>query len=359
MDYPTIASQTSGTTNAQPMLVMDIIRRAYSRAGMTEGTQTPEMLDQAKQSLNLAMQNLLNRGLPLFSIEQSLLGMTPGVVEYELPEKVYEIEECVWRTTNSLQYVCTGGTDPQYLTGTDYFAYATTTTNFIASFIISGTPEYLNQQGLFFFGAQTVTLTFSYSVDGTTYIPFDTVESTTYKDGQWLWRQYPQGYTAYYIKVECASGETLSLRSWYLTNTVTAMDLPISRVSRGTYHSYPMKDLAGSPILYYFEKTLSPKLFIWGVPNDIYNWQIFMRWKVQLQDCGKLTNTLQAPPWYLNSLIYTLAKDLCLEANGTNNLTERYQLLKGEAEQSIAQAIAANADKAPVSLIPNFSCYTA
>lgn len=358
MNYPTITSQTSGTTNVQQLLVSDIIRRAYSRAGITEGSETPQMLTQAKQCLNLVMQNLLNKGLPLFSIEQYILGFTPGVVQYNLPESTYDILDCVWRTTTPLQYTCTGGTDPQYLIAANYFAYAYTVDNFIASFELIGSPQYLNQQGLFFYGGQTVTLTFSYSTDGTNYIQFDSRPTTTYADGQWLWIQYPQGITAYYVKVAIGVDEILSLRAWYLTDLITAIDLPIARVNRSTYQSYPVKLQQGSPVLYYFERILTPTISIWGQPNSSYNWQLYMRLKTQLQDCGQLTNTLQAPPWYLDSVIITLAKDLCLEANDKENMMERYDILKKESEQKIAEAKVANSDRSPISLIPNFQCYT-
>lgn len=358
MSYPTISSQTSGIINVQQLLVSDVIRRAYSMAGITEGSETPQMLTQAKQRLNLVLQNLLNKGLPLFSTTQYIMGFTPGIVQYNLPESTYDVLDCVWRTTTPLQYTCTGGVDPQYLTAANYFAYAYTEDNFIASFELNGAPEYMNQQGLFFFGAQEVTLTFFYSTDGTNYIQFDSYPKTSYVDGEWLWVQYPQGVTAYYIKVAVGTDEILSLRAWYLTNLITAVDLPIARVNRDAYQSYPVKLQQGSPVLYYFERTLIPTISVWGQPNSSYNWQLYLRLKTQLQDCGALTNTLQAPPWYLDSIIVTLAKDLCLEANAKENMMERYDILKKESEQKIAEAKVANNDRGPISLVPNFQCYT-
>ncbi len=356
----TIAGQTSGTVNSQNqlLLVSDVIRRAFSQAGITEGLQTPQMLTEAKQSLNLVLQNLLNIGLPLFSIQTYILGFNEGVVEYDLPESTYDILNCVWRTTTPLQYTCTGGVDPENLIAADYFAYATTEDFFLSSFLINGMPEYMTQQGLFFYGEQTVTLTFSYSTDGETYTVFDTYPTTTYADGQWLWKQYQVGVTGYYIKVSIAEGEELSLRAWYLSNLNTATDLPIARVNRDAYMNYPVKNMQGSPILYYFERTLNPKLFVWGIPQNTYNWQLFLRMKVQLNDCGQLTNTLQAPPWYLHAIIKLLAKELCLEANGSPDMMSRYQVLSVEADRAIANALTSNNDRAPLSLIPNFSCYT-
>ena len=359
---PTISNQTSGTTNTQNQLlfVSDIIRRAYSKAGVTEGKQTPEMLTQAKQNLNLILQNLLNVGLPLFSIQPYYLGFNQGIVQYDLPESTYEVEECVWRTTTPLQYICTGGIDPQNLIAANYFAYATTTDFFLASTVLDGSPEYVNYMGFFFYGAQTVTLTITYSTDNVTYLPFDSIATTSYADGQWLWLSFSPGQTGYYFRVSINEGETLSLRAWYLSNLNSCTDLPIARINRDAYMSYPVKNQSGSPILYYFERTLTPRIFVWGQPNDVYNWQLFLRLKVQLQDVGALTNTLPCPPWYLHAIINLLAKELCLEANGTDmeSLQIRYQILSAEADNALRNALSSNSDNAPLSLIPNFSCYT-
>lgn len=97
---------TSGTTDFN-LSIDDLVEEAFERCGMrnTSGYQ----LNSARRSLNLLFLDWANRGLNLWTIEQSTYTLTQGVNEITLPTDTVNVLEAVIRQnvqgTNSDIYI--------------------------------------------------------------------------------------------------------------------------------------------------------------------------------------------------------------------------------------------------------------
>ena len=85
---------TSGTAVWNPD-VAEIIEEAYERAGVE--IRTGYQLKTARRSLNIMMAEWANRGINLWTVEQGVIPLTQGTVEYPLPADTVDLIEHVIR----------------------------------------------------------------------------------------------------------------------------------------------------------------------------------------------------------------------------------------------------------------------
>lgn len=87
---------TSGTATWN-LDIADLIEEAYERAGLE--ARTGYDFRTARRSLNIMAAEWANRGLNLWTIEQTTQTLTPGVATYTLPADTIDIIEAVLRIT--------------------------------------------------------------------------------------------------------------------------------------------------------------------------------------------------------------------------------------------------------------------
>lgn len=85
---------TSGTAVWNPD-VAEIIEEAYERAGVE--IRTGYQLKTARRSLNIMMAEWANRGINLWTVEQGVIPLTQGTVQYDLPADTVDLIEHVIR----------------------------------------------------------------------------------------------------------------------------------------------------------------------------------------------------------------------------------------------------------------------
>lgn len=345
---------TSNSNDIQYISVLDCISSAIRQCGMMDSDITPAIISYCKLRLNLILQNLSNRSIPSFNISTVVLGLSFQQTRYALPQNVYEILNCMWRRTNPTFYTPTGGTDPDFLLSRNWFEYATTT-NF---FQLQLTNPKVDSIGLLFFGTQTATITIQGSPDGTTWTTLSQYPTQEYIDGIWMWQDYNPSVTVNYIKVTCGSGETLSLRNIYVTDLTSSNEIMLTRLNRDTYFAYPNKNMPMSPISYYFERGITPELFIWGQATDVYDWQLHVKWQSQFQNVNKLTEQIGVPYYFLDAIISELAHRIIYELPPAKIDMTRLASLQQKATDDLNVAETAQMDLDPISLIPNLSPYT-
>ena len=345
---------TSDTKDIQYISGGDCILSAVRQCGMQESDVTPAILSYCKLRLNLILQNFTNRGVPLFNLENVVVGLGLNQTKYALPQYVYEIFNCMWRRTSPTVYTATGGTDPEYLYSRDWFAYATTTTYFQLQL---ENPK-VDSIGLLFFGNQTVTLTIETSTDGSTWTTLSEYPRQEYLDGIWMWKDYSPSLIVNYIRISCASGETLSLRNAYITDLTSSNEIAMTRLNRDTYFSYPNKNMPMSPISFYFDRQITPDLYIWGQPVDVYDWQLHIVWQTQFQNVDKLSQQLSVPYHYLDAIISELAHRIIFELPKDKIDMQRLPALKEKADNDVSIAETSQQDLDPISIVPNLSSYT-
>ena len=87
----------SGTTNQTKVNVAQMIEFAFREAGKPAEEQTPEYIDAGKLALFYILQNLSNRGVNLWMLENYMSGTVKDQTIIQLPQGTVDVREANWR----------------------------------------------------------------------------------------------------------------------------------------------------------------------------------------------------------------------------------------------------------------------
>lgn len=348
--------QQNINTDTVALNVNGILTYALRVCGLKDGSITPVFIKLAREQLLFALRELSNRSTPLWAIKDVTLGFNLNQCEYELPSTVYNIIDINWRITQPMQYEPSGGVDPQYLNDFNYYSYAETYDYF------KGTLPTLNQIGnigLFFYENQMSTLTVEVSADDINWhTVYEDFEPKVWKDGTWLWVDINPQFTGYYVRVKCLNGEVIKLRQLYLTNLVAMQEIPMQRMNRDTYFTYVNKNTPGSPLSWYFDKQINPRLYIWNLPTEVFNWQLRIKQKDIITSNLSLDSFLEIPVWYQEAIVYmTAAKAIWVLPRDLVDVASA-STLQALADAKLKLAGTSESDGAPVMISTNNSGYS-
>lgn len=120
-------------------------------------------------------------------------------------------------------------------------------------------------------------------------------------------------------------------------------DLMIQGISRGEYAAIPQKGQTGQrPTQFYFQRTITPSLFLWPVPQDDTVTLYYYRMKIQ-QDAGAPTDSLDIPNRWMEAIASGLAAKLAVKF-----APDRLQYLQQMADAAYARAIAEDRERVPL-----------
>lgn len=120
-------------------------------------------------------------------------------------------------------------------------------------------------------------------------------------------------------------------------------DLMIQGISRGEYAAIPQKDQEGErPTQFYFQRTITPSLFLWPVPRDNTVTLYYYRMKIQ-QDAGSPTDSLDIPNRWMEAIASGLAAKLAVKF-----APDRLQYLQQMADAAYTRAIAEDRERVPL-----------
>lgn len=234
-----------------------------------------------------------------------------------------------------------------------WISYNYTATN--PSSLPTGMPTQLTFVGIQSFTTQTYTLTVEISPDNVNWTTLFNIPVQSYPAGVIQWFNVPtpidlitfptqgQGY-----RIRETANATLNIQQLYFNNNV--YDFVISPISRYEYLTLPYKNQASRPNTYYFDRQISPNLYIWPVPTPDYNC-IQYSYKQMMQDVGNLyTNTLDIPAYFYPPLVAGLAWQLAIKFN-----PQMAQTLKMEYERSFSMATTENTESIPISIYPSWN----
>lgn len=129
-------------------------------------------------------------------------------------------------------------------------------------------------------------------------------------------------------------------------------DLMIQAISRAEYAAIPNKAQSGQrPFQFYFQRTATPSLYVWQVPDNNNVTLYYYRMKIQ-QDAGAFTNTLDANNRWMEAIAAGLAMKLA-----TKFAPDRLSLLIPQYETAYARAKAEDRERVPLRIsIDGWSC---
>ena len=347
----------SGTTNQTKINVGQLIEFAFREAGKPAEEQTAQYIDAGKQALFYILQNLSNRGVNLWMLENKLIGTVTDQTVITLPEGTVDVREANWRyivTPAISQAIPTTNPDAGNLFDQNLDTYATSTAlqNYFGAGYSGGMRIY--QIGFNSYGNSTYNFVFETSQDGITWTVRETLPSITLKDREWYY--FPIDPTPEYVfyRLRETVAPTFSLRQ--LSFSYTQQDIPLSRLNRDDYWNLPNKQFESQRSLqYWFDRQITPQMYLWPIPND--DFQVFqLIIEKQLQDVGTLTNELYVPNRWIAAIQKQLSHQVAMQLPGVD--LPRIQYLEQQANLWYEMAAAEERDKSPIYYTPNISYYT-
>jgi hypothetical protein len=122
-----------------------------------------------------------------------------------------------------------------------------------------------------------------------------------------------------------------------------ATDLMMSPISRAEYDAIPNKAQLGQrPFQYYFDRTITPRLYIWQAPQDVGITLFYHRMKIQ-EDAGEFTDSMDAPNRWMEAIAAGLAAKLSVKF-----APDRLEFLQGLADGAYTRAAAEDREKVPL-----------
>ena len=120
-------------------------------------------------------------------------------------------------------------------------------------------------------------------------------------------------------------------------------DLVISPISRSEYAAIPNKaQRSNRPTQFYFQRTSTPSLFLWPVPQDSTVTLYYYRMKIQ-QDAGAFTDSLDAPNRWMEAIAAGLASKLAVKF-----APDRLSFREGDATKAYDSAAAEDRERVPL-----------
>lgn len=352
----------SGTTNQTKINVDQLISYAYRDAGKLAEEITPEYIGAGKQALFYILQNLSNRGVNLWLLENHLIGPQAFTQYMTLPEGTIDVREANWVyliNPTIASALPTDNTGSQNLfdqtLALDTSATSTISKNWFGA-------QYQQQTRIFYAGfnayapsgTATYNLAFEVSNDGITWTTWKQFPATTLSDREWAY--FPINITQqyYYFRLRETVATTFSLRAIQFAQSQQV--IPLARLNRDDYWNLPNKQFPSQRSLqYWFDRTIDPSMYLWPVPNN--NFQMFqLIIEKQMPDVGSLTNELYVPNRWIAYIQSALSHKLGMQLPGID--LNRVAYLEKLSLDLRTQAEEEDRDKSPIYLQPNVSYYT-
>ena len=122
-------------------------------------------------------------------------------------------------------------------------------------------------------------------------------------------------------------------------------DYSATSISRSTYFNYTVKTTSGRPSQYYFERTISPRLYLYPAADTAYTLKYYAL--LRMKDSGAYTNNNEIPFRFLPCLTAGLAYYIAMK-----KAPDRIQLLKQIYEDEFQRAAAQDGERTSLFLTP-------
>lgn len=337
---------------------MDIITLSANLLSVPASELSADQLRFAMYSLELILKSLPNDGYDRYLTTSTLVGLVPNVVQYNLPLGAVEVIKVAWRQgqvnpTTTIYASDAGGDAANCFTGNLTPGCVQTSINgSISANWGSGITNAINYVGINTLGSYTLSCVFEYSNDGVIWFTaFTPPLETAYQDNTWVYYQLTYPVAAQYFRIRATGGGELSIRQLYFG--YDQEDVIIGRINRDDYFSQSQKNDAssGDEIVNFYvqEDTTTLTLYVWPpLMNSNINTMLVYYYR-QPQDVGSLTDTLEIPFRWHDSIIWNLASRLALylpkiPPQFVQFITQRADLMMNKVTQS-------DFDRSPVRLI--------
>jgi len=354
---------TSGTVGLTTVSVQNLIDDAARASGKLAEELTVEQVLSAKRNLFYVLSSLINKGIQYFAIKKTVIGLNADQYIYNMPVGSNDALNVLYRQMErpSGSYTSSAGGTVANVYDNDTSTYcqqASANGNISVNYGTSN-PVYIGSIGILPFvsggGSATWTITYEYSVDGSTWNTLYDLGQVVVSDNEWLWTDIDPGQDVIAYRVRASGGTTLALREFYLGNN--SREIQMARLNRDDYTNLPNKNFtANQPYQFWFDRTIPvPTIYLWPVPSDPFI-QMTVWYSAQVEDIGALSGELAVPDRWLLAVESMLAHRMSLILPAVP--LERVKYLEGQADRNFNDAEQEERDKSPIYWAPNISVYT-
>jgi hypothetical protein len=354
---------TSGTVGLTTVSVQNLIDDAARASGKLAEELTVEQIQSSKRNLFYVLSSIINKGIQYFAIKKTVIGLNADQYIYNMPVGSNDALNVLYRQMErpSGSYsTSAGGTVANVYDGdTSTFCQQTSANGNISVNYGTSNPVYIGSIGILPYvsggGSATWTITYEYSVDGSTWNTLDSLGSIAVTDNEWVWTDIDPGQNVIAYRVRASGGTTLALREFYLGNN--SREIQMARLNRDDYTNLPNKNFtANQPYQFWFDRTIPvPSIYLWPVPSDPFI-QMTVWYSAQIEDIGALSGELAIPDRWLLAVESMLAHRMSLILPAVP--LERVKYLEGQADRNFNDAEQEERDKSPIYWAPNISVYT-
>ena len=133
------------------------------------------------------------------------------------------------------------------------------------------------------------------------------------------------------------------------TTSGTQSDLTMSRISVSTYSSIPTKTSQGRPVQVLVNRTITPSVTVWPVPDQSSKYTLIY-WRMRrVQDAGNGVNTMDVPFRFIPCMVAGLAYYVAMKVPGG---IDRLQILKQQYDEAWQLASDEDREKASARFVP-------
>lgn len=300
-----------------------IIDTAIRRTGFSVELQTPETIEISKNNLYLILSSLPNTGINLWCLEEQFVTLQEGKAMYQMPNGTIDISNSNYRRMT-------------YVSGIDTIGTIDYKTQFSSS-----TPV-----KMIYIDTLNTSVIISVSNDDITY----TNITTKTINEQQSWYSLDNINSTLYVKVT----GTLAIAEVKYVSSYT--DVPIYRLNKDDYLALTNKQLAGTPLQFWFNRQINPVLITWPVcDNNSSNNVLQVLKQRQIGDIGSLTSAIDIPERWLESICWQLARNLCFELPNID--PNKTNMCMQMAQNTLIDVRMEERDNSPISIIPNIGVY--
>jgi hypothetical protein len=313
-----------------------VIDHAYRRCRIPPEGISSEQIDFALDTLYLVLSMLANRGLQLWCIERYLMPLYEAQGLITMPNGIVDILNTNLRT---IEVVNENTTD------------TTTSTTYTTIFPAQTQVTVI---GIEWSGAST-SYALETSNNGTTWTTLSTQDNPNATAGTVTWVDVQGSLATTYFRVRATTG-VLNQTQVILANTPN--EIPMARLNRDDYVNLPNKTFEGRPLQFWCDRQLNnPVLYLWPVPSaQFVTAQVVVWVKRYIMDVGTMTQEIEVPQRWYDSIVYVLAARLAEETPTVD--PQMIAILDQKAQRALLESENEERDNSPIYLTPNIAVYT-
>jgi hypothetical protein len=193
------------------------------------------------------------------------------------------------------------------------------------------------------------------SNNGTTWTTLSTQDNPNATAGMVTWVDVQGSLATTYFRVRATTG-VLNQTQVIFANTPN--EIPMARLNRDDYVNLPNKTFEGRPLQFWCDRQLNnPVLYLWPVPSaQFVTAQVVVWVKRYIMDVGTMTQEIEVPQRWYDSIVYVLAARLAEETPTVD--PQMIAILDQKAQRSLLEAENEERDDSPIYLTPNIAVYT-